>query len=191
MASVDWIKIKNEYINTQTSYRKLADKYNIPLITLSTKAKKEKWVDLRKKQYDKTSTKVLQKTAEKIVNKEADRLSRLASAADRLLEKIEEATEQLNSHLVTNKTKTKVIEYNNNDRPDKPTKEIVEENEKVEFVFGDVDKKGLKYISGALKDVKDILQPDKDGKADEEKQKEAHDELIAALRERNANKQTK
>ena len=191
MASVDWIKIKNEYINTQTSYRKLADKYKISRSTLEKKAIKEKWADCRKKQCGKIEAKVGQKTAEKIAAKESDRLSRLASAADRLLEKIEEATEQLNSHLVTNRVKTKVIEYNNEDRPDKPTKEIVEENEKVEFVFGDVDKKGLKYISGALKDVKDIMQSDKDGKADEEKQKESHDELIAALRERNANKQTK
>lgn len=188
MANVDWIKIKNEYINTQTSYRKLADKYKVAFSTLEKTARREKWVKLRKEQCDKVATKVRQKTAEKIADKEADRLSRLASAADRLLEKIEEATEQLNNHLVTNKTKTKVIEYDNADRPDKPTKEIVEENEEVEFITGDIDKKGLKYISGALKDVKDILQPDKDGKADEEKQKESHDELIAALRERNANK---
>lgn len=37
----DWSKIKTEYITTDTSYRKLAEKYGINKDTIYAKAKKE------------------------------------------------------------------------------------------------------------------------------------------------------
>lgn len=166
---VDWIKIKNEYINSNVSYRNLAQKYNIPFQTLRDRALKEKWVNERKIQRNKIGTKTAQKTAEKISEEESDRLSRINSVADRLLDKMEEAIEQLNNHLVKNKKKTKIIEYNNCQRPDKPTKEVVEEFEETEFIAGDVDRLGLKMLAGALKDVLSVSQDD-DG--EDEKLKE-------------------
>ena len=39
----DWIAIKNDYINTDISYRKLAGKYNVSFATLRARAKKEDW----------------------------------------------------------------------------------------------------------------------------------------------------
>lgn len=44
----NWDKIKNEYITTSTSYRKLCKKYNIPINTLEHRARTEKWVQERK-----------------------------------------------------------------------------------------------------------------------------------------------
>lgn len=160
MANIDWIKIKNEYISTNISYRKLADKYGISKNQIANRATAENWQELRKKQQDKIETKLGQKTVDKISEKESDRIIRMNEAADRLLEKIEEATEQLNSHLVKNKKKTKVIEYNNHERPDKPTKEIIDEYEEAEFMEGDIDRMGLKMVVGALKDLKDIVKRD-------------------------------
>ena len=158
--NVDWIAIKNEYINTNISYRKLADKYHISFSTLEKTARKEEWSKQRKEQCDKIETKVRQKTADKIAEKKADALSRVATAAEALLGKIEEATEQLDRHLVKNKKKTRTIEYKNEMRPDKSTKEIIEETEKTEFVSGDIDRTGLKMVVGALKDLKDVLKDD-------------------------------
>ena len=158
MSNVDWIKIKNEYVNSNISQRDLAQKYIIPYQTLRDRAAKENWFEKKKIQRSKIGAKTEQKTAEKIAEKEADRLTRIKTAADRLLDKIEEATEQLDNHFVKNKKKTKVIEYNNPDRPDKPTKETIEEYEEAEFVTGDVDRLGLKMIAGALKEVKDIIE---------------------------------
>lgn len=44
---IDWEIIKNEYLTTDTSYRKLAKKYNVNQATISTRAKKENWVGLK------------------------------------------------------------------------------------------------------------------------------------------------
>ena len=166
MANIDWIKIKNEYISTNTSYRKLAEKYGVSQQSISLHGKEENWVELKEKSLSKISTKIEQKTVEKIADAESDRISRMNKAADRLLEKIEEATEQLNNHLVKNKRKTKVIEYKNNQRPDKPTKEIIDELEEAEFVAGDIDRMGLKMVVGALKDLKDIVKGDNESDLD-------------------------
>ena len=63
--SVDWNKIKAEYISGGTSYRKLAKKYDVSLQTLSETARREKWTELRKQTQDKTDTKIIEKTATK------------------------------------------------------------------------------------------------------------------------------
>lgn len=168
MSSIDWIKIKNEYINTNISQRKLAEKHGISFNTLKVRANKEKWADVKKEQHNKIAIKTQQKTVDKIVRKESDRISRINSAADRLLDKIEEATEQLNNHLVKNKKRTKVIEYKNTERPDKPTKEIIEDLEEADFITGDIDRLGLKMVASALRELKDITKDERNAEADKQ-----------------------
>ena len=58
--------------------------------------------------------------------------------------------------LVRKVTKTKEIEYNHDARPDKPTKETVTETEEISDVRTIVDRAGLKAISSALRDIKEI-----------------------------------
>lgn len=70
--AVDWLKIRNEYINGGGSYRKLAEKYGISKSTLMQKAAKEKWNEERSIQQIKTEAKAKQKTAEKIAEAAAD-----------------------------------------------------------------------------------------------------------------------
>ena len=72
MPKVNWLKIRNEYINGYVSYRELAAEYRLNLSTLGRRAKKESWQELRDGQRDKVSTKTLQKTAEKLVDQEVD-----------------------------------------------------------------------------------------------------------------------
>lgn len=75
--AVDWLKIKTEYINdTNTSYRKLAEKYGVNKDTIAQKAKNEEWVKDRQTQTYNTQTKTIQKTVEKI----SDALSEEAAA---------------------------------------------------------------------------------------------------------------
>lgn len=74
---VDWNAIKTEYITTNTSYRKLSDKYNIPLNTLQCRAKREKWVDLRTRH----QLEIEAKTIKKAVNKASDYKSTLYDLA--------------------------------------------------------------------------------------------------------------
>ena len=81
----DWKAIKTEYITTDTSYRKLAQKYGIHYKVISDRGKDEKWVELRSQHRDKTLT----KTLDKISQQEANRAARIHSVADKLLNKIE------------------------------------------------------------------------------------------------------
>ena len=148
----DWQAIKTEYITTDTSYRKLAQKYGIHYKVISERGKDEKWVELRSQHRDKTLT----KTLGKISNKQADKMARIDDLADRLLEKLEQAITELDLQLYKHTDKTKTIEYDNDRRPDKPTKEVVHEEEKLLEVKSIVDRNGLKQIASALKDIKEV-----------------------------------
>ena len=81
----DWQAIKTEYITTDTSYRKLAQKYGVSHVQIGNVGKQENWVELRRQHLDKT----LAKTVEKISKQEANRAAKIHSVADKLLLKIE------------------------------------------------------------------------------------------------------
>ena len=134
------------------NYRKLAEKYDVPVSTIFKRAKKENWVDLKKQNDDNMVAKTLETCGEM----QAERLKRIQTATDDLLSKIEQAITELNIVLNTKTKKTKVIEYNNIERPDKPTKEIIEEEVEVVETASIVDRTGLKAIASALKDIKEI-----------------------------------
>lgn len=150
--AVDWTAIKAEYITTQTSYRKLAEKYGVSRDLVADKGKEEGWVELRKQ----TSAKTLSKAVEKASRKKAEQLARINRVTDKLLTKIERAVDELDIHLATNTRKEKIIEYDNSQRPDKPTKEIVTEIEEILQVASIIDRAGLRQITAALRDIKEI-----------------------------------
>ena len=148
----DWKKIKTEYITTDTSYRKLAQKYGVHYKVISERGKAEKWVELRAQHRDKTLTKAV----ERISDRQADQMARIHGLADQLLDKVEQAIAELDLQLFKQVDKTKEIEYNNPQRADKPTKEIIHEEEKLLEVKSIVDRNGLKQIAAALKDIKEV-----------------------------------
>ena len=86
----DWQKIKTEYITTQTSYRKLAEKYGVNHAVIGQRAKSEKWVELRRQHIDKTQT----KTLNAIASSQASRAARLQTVADKLLTKVERLVDE-------------------------------------------------------------------------------------------------
>ena len=87
---MDWKKIKAEYIAGGTSYRKLAEKHKVPFHTLRKVAAKEKWHDLR----DETSAKAATKIVEIESDKQAERMKKLLTVSDKLLEAVEDAVNQ-------------------------------------------------------------------------------------------------
>ena len=88
----DWNAIKTKYITDEhSSYRKLAQKYDVPLTTLAERAKKEKWSS-RKKQHN---DKVVTKAVEKEEKNQVDRMARLLTVTDKLLNKIEQTVDRL------------------------------------------------------------------------------------------------
>lgn len=148
----DWQAIKTEYITTDTSYRKLAQKYGIGYQAICHKSQEEGWIAMREQHRNKTITKAI----DKISKKKADKMARIDDLADRLLEKLEQAITELDLQLYKHTDKTKVIEYNNDRRPDKPTKETIHEEEKLLEARSIVDRQGLKQIASALKDIKEV-----------------------------------
>ena len=83
---MNWIKIRTEYETTNTSYRKIAAKYEVSFNTLQCVAKREDWVKCKKE----TQDKILTKTRQKTVLKEVNRNTRLLSISDLATDAIEE-----------------------------------------------------------------------------------------------------
>ena len=81
----DWQAIRTEYITTETSYRKLAQKYGVSTTQICNVGRDEKWVEQREQFLNKTTA----KTLEKISQQEANRAAKIHSVADKLLNKIE------------------------------------------------------------------------------------------------------
>ena len=88
---MDWDKLKREYIAGGTSYRKLVDKYGVPLSTLKRVAHDEDWVGLREQCKAKSATKIVEIESDK----NAERMRRLLKVSDDLLDAVEEAVRSL------------------------------------------------------------------------------------------------
>lgn len=159
----DWLKIETEYITTDTSYRKLAEKYGVHYNAIASRAKHGNWVEKRNQYRIKTVT----KTVKKISDKTATQAAKVGDLADKLLIKLEQAIDELDLKVTTHKIKT--------ERADQETTvefKVAEEG-------GTVDRAGLRQLTGALKDLKLI----KDEISDlERREREAR---IEALRRSN------
>lgn len=84
---MDWKKLKAEYIAGGISYRKLAEKHNVPFHTLRKQAAKEHWRELRDECIAKTATKIVELESDK----NAMRMERLLRVSDDLLDAVEQA----------------------------------------------------------------------------------------------------
>lgn len=133
----DWKQIKTEYITTDTSYRKLAKKHNIPMSTLTRIAIKEQWVEAR----ERYKNKVVAKTVEKMANKEANKLAKIRTAADNMADVVTEIfddPEQFHRHLVQ--------------------VGVGKSFDTVERVYNKIDTKAIKDITATLKDLSAVLR---------------------------------
>lgn len=68
MSSVDWERIRGEYIAGGVSFRDLAKKHNLTKDAIARKAKAGDWAGAR----DRTATRVRQRTEQKIVTKQSN-----------------------------------------------------------------------------------------------------------------------
>ena len=137
---MDWLKIKTEYITTDISYRKLAEKYGMRYATVQKHGYDENWQELRN-QYRITA---VSKSAEKIAEKKARQAAKVGDLADKLLIKLEQAIEELDLKVTTHKVK---VEEGNT--------EITTEFKTAE-AGGVVDRAGLRQLTGALRELQAI-----------------------------------
>lgn len=84
MPSVDWERIRAEYIAGGISYRKLADKYKLQIDTVKKRAAREGW----RKECAEIAPKLHQETVQKAVQKASDEASDNAAIAQRIRGKL-------------------------------------------------------------------------------------------------------
>lgn len=137
---VDWNAIKTEYITTDTSYRKLAEKFGVNYTTIGNRARAENWLGMRERHRSKT----LSKTLSSIADKQARKMARIDSITDRLLDKLEKAVDELDLSIVVLKVKT-----------DSGSQETTTEK-RIALPGGIVDRAGLRQITAALRDIKEV-----------------------------------
>lgn len=92
----DWQAIKTEYITTDTSYRKLAEKYGVSYNAIGNRSRQENWQDLRDQHLSKTMT----KTMNAIGSKQAEQTAKLFGVSDLLLNKVKLLLEENEELLV-------------------------------------------------------------------------------------------
>jgi len=90
---VNWEQIKTEYITTDISQRKLAEKYDVPFTTLKYRAAREEWFKARQKHKDRVITKATQKAEAKQVRvacKELTLLDKIEKHLDRAISDVDQ-----------------------------------------------------------------------------------------------------
>ena len=103
---MDWKKVKAEYIAGGTSYRKLAKKYKVSYNTLAKVAAKENWGSLKQETAEKITTKIVEMESEK----QAERMRRLLTVSDALLDAVEDAVEKFKAEeLILDRTALKSL----------------------------------------------------------------------------------
>lgn len=80
----DWQAIKTEYITTDTSYRKLAQKYGVSYNAIGNRSRQENWQDLR----DQHLTKTMTKAVNAIGTKQAEMAAKLYGVGGLLLDRV-------------------------------------------------------------------------------------------------------
>jgi hypothetical protein len=87
--AVDWIAIRTDYVTTDTSYRKLCEKYGLSFTEVSRHGREENWREERRKYQEKAYS----KTIEIMAKNQAKRAERLKTITDKILDKIEKVVD--------------------------------------------------------------------------------------------------
>ena len=143
---VKWDKIKIDYItNSDMSLRDVAKKHGVSTSVVARKSAAEGWA-VEKERYQNESVSI---SLEKIMERQAERRERVQRIADRILDKIEQAVEELD--MVEEISKVKETETTIGGI------EIERTTESVGYKStGSINRKAMKTITASLKDLKDV-----------------------------------
>lgn len=94
---IDWLIIKEEYVTSKISYKKLAEKYDVRYNTLTERAASEGWVQervrYREEIEEKTFEELKRKTARKNARQRLKESKKVNEVSSKLLEKVLELVE--------------------------------------------------------------------------------------------------
>ncbi len=155
MAKYDWIALEKEYI--LSDYKSVSAFLKEKGINNNGTTRKytSGWKDKKRQKEDEKATKIIEKVIEKESTEDAKTIIKINDVANNLLTKIVQASNELNNHIARNKKKAKIIEYDS--KLGKISKEIISEKEEVTSYTDIIDRKGLKELTSALKDLQDII----------------------------------
>ena len=155
--AVDLQEIKNEYISTKISMRKLSEKHTVPIDTIKKAAAKEGWTNERAKIAPRLHQKTVQKVIEKAATKEANRIVNLMTIGDEIAIKLERAVAELGEVYITKRKTYRDVETEDGN------KERVEETQDI-ATHGEaiVDPASIRALSATLKNLRDVAQAGKD-----------------------------
>lgn len=99
---IDWESIRSEYVTTNISQKKLAQKYGVSKNTLQYRCAVERWAEQRRQHRDR----IMEKTSERLSDAAAERMVQLMGGTDKMLSATLEALddpEQFYRYLVKEK----------------------------------------------------------------------------------------
>lgn len=82
MPEMDWEAVKTEYVTTNISKTKLAEKYGLPHGQVQYRSMAEQWGELRRRHRDK----IMAKTSDRLSDEAAERMARLMGSTDKLMD---------------------------------------------------------------------------------------------------------
>lgn len=92
---MNWSEIRAEYVTTDITHRQLAQKYGVSPSQIARHSKSEGWVDLRKQKDSKVQAELVDRAVEDGV----DRMQRILTVSDKLLERVEQYIETMPAEL--------------------------------------------------------------------------------------------
>lgn len=160
MAKYDWKQLEKDYILSEYKSVKEFLRSKDIKSTGNTNKQTKGWAEKKATKEQQKSNKIVEKVIEKQSEKEANKIIQVKDVANDLLSKIVQANNELNKHLAKHKTKVKAVVYDK--KTSKPSKEVITEQEEIKDYISIIDRKGLKELTSALKDLSDILGPKED-----------------------------
>lgn len=143
-----WRKLEAEYLAGDCTLKDLSDKYGIAYNSILNYSRKNGWV-VKKSEH---GERVYKKAMEEFDNRSVQNMLRVDNIADKLLDKIERAVDELSLIAVKNTEKKRKIEVDEEGSPmvHETTKESYDTKELI------IDRAGLRSITAALRDIKEV-----------------------------------
>lgn len=162
---IDWATIEAEYVNSAVSLTSLAEKYSVSKSIVQKRSAKYQWSRKRERMRQDKAKKVSDKLHDKDVNHTVKSIERCCKAADKLIDKINKAINQVDKEVY--------VSYDSNVKRTRIDKEgdtevTYTENKrqrKTKRIDALIDTKKISELSKSLLNIKQILTGE-DGNAD-------------------------
>ena len=101
--SIDWVKLKNEYVCTDISYRELGKKHGVSRSAISRRSALEDWVNERKEFQSKKKTKLARETLTKLAEQESECIVNINKINHKISEKLERIIDSMGDEPIETK----------------------------------------------------------------------------------------